>query len=301
VNKVTAEGPRQKEDTHVPPPKTGGKGREFDRQSGTGRPPNESKKGGSGPGNWGKPGEDELKAEADVQAELAAGAEGSAAPAADGAAAPKKNKKKKKGAEETEEKDKKDEIPDEQLVLYDEYQKQQEKKNKVKVKLPSVRQAGEGVKEDPKWATGTKLDRGGDDVVFFSAKPPKEQPKAEAAGDKKKLSKNQYKKAKERKAREAARQKLEKDNISQMFDFSAKKESDRGERPAGRGGRGNGPRPPRGPRASPKEESTRPRNFPGGRGAGSPAAGGAPVKKFTRGSDAPQFDDSSFPALQLGP
>jgi len=174
------------------------------------------------------------------------------------------------------------------------------------VKLPTVRQAGEGSKEDPKWAAATKLERGGDEPVFFSAAPPKPKAAVVPAGDKK-LSKNQYKKLKEKKAREAARQKLEKDNITLLFDFSAKKESDRGsDRPAGGRGRGNGPRPPRGPpRGSPKEDRP-PRNFAGGRGgnaaaagSGSPA-GGAP-KKFTRASDAPQFDDSSFPALQLGP
>jgi hypothetical protein len=174
----------------------------------------------------------------------------------------------------------------------------------VKVKLPAPRKPNEGTKEDPSWAAATKLDRGGDEVVYFT-KQDQPAPAATAApGEKKKLSKNQYKKLKEKKAREAARKKLEEENIVSLFDFSAKKESERGERPAGgRGGRGNGPRGPRGPGARGSPKGDRPREFAGGRGgnpAGSPAAGGAP-KKFTRASDAPQFDDSSFPALQLGP
>eukprot|EP01087_Luapelamoeba_hula_P009260 TRINITY_DN2382_c0_g2_i1.p1 TRINITY_DN2382_c0_g2~~TRINITY_DN2382_c0_g2_i1.p1 ORF type:complete len:528 (+),score=143.09 TRINITY_DN2382_c0_g2_i1:170-1753(+) len=303
-NKVTAEGPRHGEtESHAVPQKAGGKGRQFDRQSP--HAPNEAKKGGSGPGNWGKnTGEDELKAEADVQAELAAGPEGNA-PAVDGATTEKKKKKKKKATEEEEDKDKKDEIPDEKLVLFDDYQKQQAKSNKLKVKLPAARQAGEGAKEDPKWAAATKLDRSGDEVVYFT-KAGEEKPKAEAAktGEKKLLSKNQYKKAKERKAREAAKAKLQQENITNLFDFSAKKEHEsRSDRPRGeRSDRPRGERPrggersdrPRGPRQDRPEGAQGPR---GGRGNSAPAGG--PPKKFNRPSDAPQFDDSSFPALQL--
>lgn len=107
------------------------RGRKFDRRSGTGRPPTENKRSGSGKANWGKLGENEEEVAAQVTKENGEAekeetekvtVEGEAAAAAEGEAAPKEPETKS----------------------LDEYY--QELKNKaVKVEAPKKREAGEGV------------------------------------------------------------------------------------------------------------------------------------------------------------
>lgn len=108
------------------------RGRQFDRQSGTGRPPTENKKGGYGKGNWGKDAEvvegeaGQEKPENDKE-EVAAAAEG-----------------------EAEKEDAPPAQPEKELKGLDEYLA--ERKNKqVKIEPPKERKAGEGVDQSA-WA-----------------------------------------------------------------------------------------------------------------------------------------------------
>jgi len=285
------------------------RGREFDRHSGTGRSPVENKKGGAGQANWGALNEqDELTALDDVKAELAE----SDPSKKDEQKKNKKKKKKGKKGEEEEEKEKKDEIPDEQLKTFDDFLKERSAKA-TKLSLPPPRAAGEGAKEDPKWATAVK--REDKEEVFVTVKV-KEEPKKEE--DEKKPSKSSLRKKrkKERKQQEAKR--LAEENIVNMFDFSAKKEHDRPPRGGPRGPREGGSDRPRGPRGPREGGNDRPRGPRGPRegGNGGPREGGSDrprgpragprnpqqPKKFRPGdNEGPQFDASAFPALQVGP
>lgn len=96
-----------------------------------------------------------------------------------------------------------------------------------------------------------------------------------------------------------------------MFDFSAKKEGEFPRGGRGRGSRGpreGGPRGDRGPREGGPRGDRQPRE---GSGRGPRGGGGAPrgnqqrePRKFSAGAAADQgahFDDSAFPALQVGP
>jgi plasminogen activator inhibitor 1 RNA-binding protein len=185
VATVDAEGrpvrePRQRNDRRDRPVKDRGdanapnyegrrpaRGRVFDRHSGTGRDPTENKKGGAGKSNWGAAGKDELAAVIEAAAEpAAAGEEVEGAVAAEGAAAATEGAAAAEGAE-TKGKDKAvepaapvEEDPDDKLVSFEEYQKQQKAEAaaaKKKFKQPKARSAGEGVKLDPKWANAVPL------------------------------------------------------------------------------------------------------------------------------------------------
>jgi len=136
----------------------------FERHSGTGRDPTENKKGGAGKSNWGAAGKDDLAAVIDAATEPAAADDKEAADAvpadavaAEGAAegADAKGKEREQAAPVEED-------PDDKLVTFDEYQKQQQKEAaeaRKKFKQPKVRTAGEGVKLDPKWANAVPLKR----------------------------------------------------------------------------------------------------------------------------------------------
>jgi len=124
------------------------------------------------------------------------------------------------------------------------------------------------------------------------------------------------------------RKKLQQDNVIALFDFSGKKQEGSG-RGRGRGNRDRGDRGDRAERSDRSDRSDR-RRFSGddqekgfhqrapreersgggfGRGFGAQNTGGfgqqhAPPRKYGVTTDtaaAPQFDDSSFPALQVGP
>jgi len=296
---------------HNPP----ARGREFDRHSGTGRSPVENKKGGAGAANWGKNSADEeLAAAEDAQAELAADTPEAGAPKSD-----KKNKKKKKKGkkpEEEEEKEKKDEIPDEQLKTLDDFLKEKAAKA-VKLSLPPARAAGEGVKADPKWAEAVK--REDNNEVFVKVK---EETKPPVTEEDKKPSKSSLRKRRKKEAKEATAKKLAEENITSMFDFSAKKEGgdfvprgrggprgprgpreggdNRGPRTPKEGGDNRGPRGPRGPREG--GDNRGPRGPRGPREGGDNRAPNRQPRKYKPEADSgPQFDASAFPALQVGP
>jgi len=287
------EGPRRHDNNKHQAPQHGR--HTFDRHSGTGITPNENKKGGAGAANWGKPGVDELAAEEDLKVEL----QGEQAAQAEAKEARKK-KKKKKGKDEEAEADKKDEIPDESLKLFSEWEAEQKKKA-AKLALPKARAAGEGVNEDPKWTSAVKLDK--DAAAEEFVKVVKKEP-VQVASDAKK-TKSQVRRERRRQAVVEQEKKLATENITTLFDFSAKPQEeggrgrgrDRGGRGGGRHGGGRGHRN-EGEGAPAGRFNNRPPRE-GGRGAhhGNRSA----PKLFRPDSDAPHFDDNSFPALHVGP
>jgi len=284
TNKGT--GPRDHKDhVHKRDEPARSHGRQYDRHSGTGRPLNENKRGGSGPGNWGTA-DDELAAEEDLKVAL----QEQGTPAEN--KKKRKKKPKKKGEEESEEK--KDDIPDENLKLYDDFLKEQKEKQ-VKLSLPKARAAGEGVKEDPAWAAAVKLEKSDDKSVFFKKEEAPEPIKESST-----KSKSALKRERKAQAKREAQKKMQDDYISNIFDFSAKKEPSPGGRGrVPRGGRGGGNRGNRDKDFQPREGGNRqPREGRPARGGNTPQQ--AP-KKFRVDDDAPQFDDSSFPALHVGP
>jgi len=309
---VSFDEEKHKPDTSRRIPEHGAKpgpsrGREYDRHPGTGRSPVENKKGGAGQANWGKnDATDELAGTEDAAAELQA-----ETPEAKKEENNKKKKKKKaKKGEEEKEEEKKDEIPDEQLKTFDDFMKEQSSKT-VKLTLPPARVAGEGVKIDPKWADAVK--REDSEEAFLKTK---DEPKE--AEEAKKPSKSSLRKKRKKDAKEQQAKKLAEANIVNMFDFSAKKENDfpRGGRGRGRGpregGRG-GDRAPReggfrgsregGQRGERPQREGGPRGHREGSGRGGAPRGNQQPRKYTPGAadQGAQFDDSAFPALQVGP
>ncbi|EGG24857.1 hyaluronan/mRNA binding family protein [Cavenderia fasciculata] len=137
------------------------RGRQFDRQSGTGRPINgQDKKGGSGRGNWGKATEQALPA--DVEATATADSTVASTDAA---------------ATTTDATEVVDTTPKEIKLTLSEYQKQQEKEN-VQQDGQKLRQAGEG-ETTGQWddfvQVNTKVVKTATKTVAKEEKKPKKQ------------------------------------------------------------------------------------------------------------------------------
>jgi hypothetical protein len=223
--------------------------------------------------------------------------------------AEKKKRKKKKKTKEEEQEEKKEEIPDEDLRLFEDYLKERNEKA-VKLSLPKPRSANTDVQiqADPAWSDAVKLEHGDDKPIYLGRK--EDQPAEKAPAPKTKAA---QKRERRLQAKREAEKKLQDDTITAMFDFSKKATDSPG------GGRGRGSRGPRGPRREGGEGSGH-REGGGAGGSRGPREGGhqgggggggnrgnrnnfppQSPKKFRPEGDAPQFDDSSFPALQVPP
>lgn len=143
------------------------RGRQFDRHSGTGRPPTENKKGGSGAGNWG----DETK-EGIVAAEAKAAADAAGSPAVERDAEVASAVTKKE-----------DEAPKEpEGISFDEYLA---KKVAPTAETLKLRSAGEGVAANKAWSGYTALEKADEKEAAkqaTSAKEVKETKEDAAAG-----------------------------------------------------------------------------------------------------------------------
>jgi len=120
------------------------RGRQFDRKSGTGRPPTENKKGGSGSGNWGNELDDAVVAT--QEAKLSAEDEKD-----------KPEKTEGEGEATSPVATKAPEPKEPELLSLDEYRAKQAQKA-PKVESLKLRTAGEGVSNDA-WAAYTPLEK----------------------------------------------------------------------------------------------------------------------------------------------
>jgi len=146
--------PKDRRDTRDHPPR---RGRQFDRQSGTGRPANENKKSGSGKANWGKveDGQEPVEAKEHVEGEKEESAvvEGEAAEAEP---TPKVE-------------------PEKELKGLDEYYESLKSKTVKSVEPPKLRAAGEGVDQSA-WSQYAPLAKDdGDDTPIKKRKETKKE------------------------------------------------------------------------------------------------------------------------------
>jgi len=181
-------------------------GRPNDRKSGTGRPPNENKKGGGGGANWGKEGEEVQ--DLGESPKDATGEKEDAEKQADASAAAEPPKPKE---------------PEKEYKSYDEYLESLKKKPVPKFDTPKARTPGEGV-DSTEWA----------DYVPLSKEKEKEKAPAAAAG------KGRKKEAKETKENGKETKIQPEFYFPSPTSFEERRGGGRGGKPPGRGGRGGG-------------------------------------------------------------
>jgi hypothetical protein len=150
--------------------------RQYERRSGTGRPPNENKKRGAGTGNWGTEG---AQYDAEVELDPTMPGYSEAAPAAETPSEAEKTDTKPEEPEKTAA------AEEENKLTLAEYQKLLEEGH-AKIPLPAARKAGEGYTPSEDWADAKPLQRDDEDTsilggVAADSKPKKKEKKEKSS------------------------------------------------------------------------------------------------------------------------